>query len=101
MKYDILNIDGREYKTLFTKKYPGSKKWIPCKTEEITTAIPGTVVKLNVKNGDKVKKGDVLLWFEAMKMRNIISAPHSGEITCLEVKEGDSLPKGALILKIE
>ncbi|MDR1886486.1 MAG: acetyl-CoA carboxylase biotin carboxyl carrier protein subunit [Prevotellaceae bacterium] len=101
MEYKILNIDGTEYKTLFTKKFTNRKRWTPSAANEIKATIPGTVLKLNVRNGDKVKEGDVLLLFEAMKMQNIILAPCAGEITNLEAKEGDALPKGAVILTIK
>lgn len=101
MDYKILNIDGTDYETLLNKKFVNRKKWVPVKTEEIRTVIPGTVVKLNVKKGDKVKEGEVLMLFEAMKMQNIIQAPHSGKITDVKVKEGESLPKGALMMIID
>jgi biotin carboxyl carrier protein len=59
------------------------------------------VIKLNVKNGDEVKEGDVLMLFEAMKMQNIVLAPCSGKIKRLEAKEGDALPKGIVIMEID
>jgi pyruvate carboxylase len=101
MEYNILNIDGTEYKTLFPKKFLNRKRWTPSRTGEIKTAIPGTVIQLNVKNGDEVREGDVLMLFEAMKMQNIILAPCSGTIKRLEAREGDALPKGTVIMEIE
>jgi len=100
MDYKTININGTEYKTLLTKKYLNRKKWNPDKINEIKTVIPGTVVQLNVKKGDKVQEGDILLLFEAMKMQNIIAAPLSGIVTSIEVQEGDKLPKGTLIMTI-
>jgi biotin carboxyl carrier protein len=100
MEYKTLNIDGTEYKTLFTKKYLNRKQWSPSKTSEIKTTIPGTVIQFNVKNGDTVNEGDVLMLFEAMKMQNIVLAPCSGKIKGIEAKEGDALPKGAVVMEI-
>lgn len=100
-EYQELNIDGTVYKTLLTKKYKQRKSWNARCADEIRTMIPGTVVSLNVKEGDMVNAGDVLLLFEAMKMQNLILAPHSGTVRELVVKAGDKLPKDALIMKIE
>ena len=100
-EFQILNIDGTEYRTLLTKKYSMRKTWNAHSAHEIRTVIPGTVISLNVKAGDSVKEGDVLLLFEAMKMQNLILAPHAGKVTGLTVKQGDKLPKGALIMSVD
>lgn len=100
-EYQVLNIDGTEYRTLLTKKYRQRKARNAHGAGEIRTVIPGTVVNLNVKEGDKVKEGDILLLFEAMKMQNLILAPCAGKVTRLAVRPGDKLPKGALIMSVE
>lgn len=99
-EYQILNIDGTEYRTLFTKKYKQRKVWNAYNAAEIRTVIPGTVVGLNVKEGDNVKAEDVLMLFEAMKMQNLILAPHAGKVVGLTVKPGDKLPKEALMMSV-
>ena len=68
---------------------------------EIKTVIPGTVIQLNVKVGDKVALGDKICLYEAMKMQNIISAPHAGTVRAINVKEGDKLPKGFIMMLID
>lgn len=55
---------------------------------EIISPMPGKVIKINVKKGTAVKKGDVLLVVEAMKMENNITAPRDGKVDKVNVKTG-------------
>ncbi|MBI3354754.1 MAG: sodium-extruding oxaloacetate decarboxylase subunit alpha [Nitrospirae bacterium] len=65
---------------------------------DVTTAMPGTVVGVKVKPGDKVKAGDTVLIVEAMKMENEIHTPIDGEVKEVFVSIGDSVnPDEALI----
>ena len=50
--------------------------------------MPGTIVRVNVKAGDAVKKGDVLVVLEAMKMENDICAPADGTVSAVVVSQG-------------
>jgi acetyl/propionyl-CoA carboxylase alpha subunit len=56
---------------------------------EIVSPMPGKVIKINVKEGNEVKKGDVLMVVEAMKMENNITAPRAGKVDKIQVKAGD------------
>ena len=56
---------------------------------EIVSPMPGKVIKINVKEGKEVKKGDILLVVEAMKMENSISSQKDGTVETIKVKEGD------------
>ncbi|MCB2219487.1 MAG: acetyl-CoA carboxylase biotin carboxylase subunit [Bacteroidetes bacterium] len=56
---------------------------------EIVSPMPGKVIKINVKNGVKVKKGDILMVVEAMKMENNILSPKDGKVEKINVKTGD------------
>ena len=56
------------------------------------------MIEIFVKPGQKVKKGDKLMIYEAMKMMNIVSAPMDGTIKEVNAKEGENLPKGALLV---
>jgi pyruvate carboxylase len=67
----------------------------------LRSLIPGVVESVAVKAGQRVKKGEKLMTYEAMKMKNIISAPFDGKIKSVEVKEGDKLPKGATLIVME
>jgi pyruvate carboxylase subunit B len=65
---------------------------------DVTTPMPGTVVKLKVKKGDAVKTGDTILIVEAMKMENEIHSPVDGTVENIFVSEGDMVnPDEALV----
>ena len=67
----------------------------------ITSPMPGKVVALKVKPGDKVRKGDVLLVIEAMKMENEIKAPRDGIVREVLVSEGSSVSTGQPLLALD
>ena len=66
--------------------------------ENITCPMPGTIVKLPVKAGDSVKKGDLLCVFEAMKMENEILAPRDGVVNSVAVAQGATVNSGDVVL---
>ena len=59
--------------------------------------MPGKVLKVNSAVGASVKKGDVILVFEAMKMENDITAPQDGTIASINVTVGQSIEPGELL----
>lgn len=61
----------------------------------VKSIMPGVVVKLLVKEGEKVEKGQPLLVLEAMKMQNEIGAPGAGVVKALHVREGEAVSSGA------
>jgi len=67
----------------------------------ITSPIPGRVVALKVKAGDRVREGDVLLVIEAMKMENEIRAPRDGRVKEVMVQEGSSVSVGQPLLVLD
>ena len=68
--------------------------------EQITAPMPGTILDVKVQAGQSVKKGDVLVILEAMKMENEICAPSDGKITGVNVRKGDSVETQALLCTI-
>ncbi len=60
----------------------------------IKAPMPGSVLDVAVREGDAVKKDDVLLVLEAMKMENELTAPESGTIAKVLVKKGDTVNSG-------
>lgn len=67
---------------------------------KVNAPMPGTILDVRVQNGGKVKKGDVLVILEAMKMENEIQAPCDGTVTSVCVRKGDSVETQALICTI-
>ncbi len=63
--------------------------------------MPGTVVKVRVREGETVDAGQPLLVLEAMKMEHTIVAPHGGTVTRLYCAAGDSVPAGAILAEVE
>lgn len=69
--------------------------------KEVGSSIPGQIVKINVKIGDKVKAGDTLFIAEAMKMEANIVANVDGTVKEIFVKVNDSVENGQLLLTFE
>ena len=69
--------------------------------ETINAPMPGNVLNVMVKAGDKVAKGDVLLVLEAMKMENEIMAPHDGTILGVHVTKCESVDSGKLLVSMQ
>ena len=67
----------------------------------LITQMPGKVVKLMVKEGEKVTKGQTVLILEAMKMENEIKSGADGTVKTINVKEGQALEAGFLMVEIE
>lgn len=67
---------------------------------DITTPMPGIVVKIKVGVGDKVEIGDTVLIVEAMKMENEVHTPISGIIRKIYVSEGDSVNPDEVLVVI-
>ena len=68
--------------------------------EQVTAPMPGTILKVNVTQGAAVKKGDVLVVLEAMKMENEIMAPKDGTVAQIAVAKGATVDTGALLAVI-
>ena len=66
----------------------------------VKAPLPGTINAINVKVGDKVGVGDVVVVLEAMKMQNNIEAENAGTVTSILVNQGDSVMEGAVMLTI-
>lgn len=68
--------------------------------ETVTSPMPGNILSVNVQNGASVKKGDVLMVLEAMKMENEIMSPCDGTVVSVNVQSGASVETGAVLCVI-
>ncbi|MBI2339960.1 MAG: biotin/lipoyl-binding protein [Deltaproteobacteria bacterium] len=68
---------------------------------ELIAQMPGKIVSVAVKKGDKVEEGEGVVVLEAMKMENEMKSPKSGVVTDVRVAPGQSVENGALLVVIE
>ncbi|WP_132057782.1 acetyl-CoA carboxylase biotin carboxylase subunit [Halorussus amylolyticus] len=69
--------------------------------ERVTAEMQGTILDVNVSEGDEVASGDVVCVLEAMKMENDVVASRGGTVTQVAVGEGDSVDMGDVLVLIE
>ncbi len=69
--------------------------------EKINAPMPGNILAVNVKEGDVVKKGQVLMILEAMKMENEIMAGTDGTVTSVCVAKGATVETGTVLCTIK
>ena len=72
----------------------------PAGGEQVTSPMPGTILSINVAAGDTVKRGQVLMVLEAMKMENEIMCPCDGKIASVNTSKGASVESGTLLCVI-
>ena len=78
-----------------------ARKSAAAATGAVVSQMTGRIVRIDVKTGDKVNEGDVLLVIEAMKMENEITAPVGGTVTEIAVSAGARVSEGDTLLVIE
>jgi biotin carboxyl carrier protein len=100
-KLGFLNINSSLYKTRISNKFNNRKKYRPADPKMILSFIPGTVLEILVQPGQSVKKGDLLLILDAMKMKNRLKSHMDGRIKSIVVSEGDRVSKGILLIELE
>lgn len=69
--------------------------------EIVEAPITGTIISIEVKVGDKVAEGDVLLYIESMKMENPIMAPVNGKVTEIMIAAKQVVESGKPLMVIE
>ena len=105
----IVNVEGTEFKVYGdTSAKPAASapaaapaaasKSVAAGSEVVKAPIPGVIQEINIKEGDTVKKGDILFVLEAMKMKNNIVANRAGKIASVNVSKGDSVTHGQVLL---
>ena len=62
--------------------------------------MPGTILEVHVKEGQRVREEQTLLVMEAMKMEHRIQAPKAGEVVKLNFSEGDRVDMGATLVEL-
>ena len=112
MKKYRVNVNGTNYEIEIELMSESEAKAAPAPTaapapaatgegEAIASPMPGTILDVKVNVGDSVKKGQVLLILEAMKMENEIMAGTDGVITSIGVTKGASVQTGDALCTIK
>ena len=112
-----VEVNGTPYKVVMnkpTKKQvitinrPPQFAVLPLAQPQMATApgalrapLPGVILEINCKVGDRVKTGQKLFVLEAMKMENAINTDRDGVIKEIKVNKGDSVLEGAELVIIE
>ncbi|WP_297301426.1 biotin/lipoyl-containing protein [uncultured Oscillibacter sp.] len=73
----------------------------PAGGEQVTSPMPGTILDVKVSQGASVKKGDVLMILEAMKMENEIMCPCDGKVASINAAKGAAVESGTLLCVIQ
>ena len=73
----------------------------PAGGEQVTSPMPGTILDVKVAQGAAVKKGDVLMILEAMKMENEIMCPCDGKVASIHTSKGAAVESGSLLCVIQ
>ncbi len=79
----------------------GMDNLLEAKTENLKAPMPGLILEIAVKKGQKIAKGDKLLILEAMKMENVIKAAGDAMIEDIKVRVGDSVDNGQILITFE
>ena len=69
--------------------------------DAVASPMQGSVIKVNVEEGQEVAEGDVLVVLEAMKMENPVKAHKAGAVTGLAVEVGGQVNKGAVLMELK
>ena len=93
-------VDAADVKTTAAPTPAAAPVAAPAGGETVAAPMPGNILAVNVQNGAAVKKGDVLMILEAMKMENEIMAPCDGTIASVNVTKGSTVETGATLCVI-
>ena len=66
----------------------------------LSAPMPGTILEMLVKQGQRVREGQTLLVMEAMKMEHRIQAPKAGEVTKVHYEQGERVDMGSVLIEI-
>ena len=100
----IVNFHGLNFSCFRTDQLNDTldysqKKMVNDKTR-LVSPMPGQVVKINVKEGDEVKAGTVMIVVEAMKMENNITATATAKVKKILVKEGEMVDNKMQLIEL-
>jgi biotin carboxyl carrier protein len=99
LRHSIIPIEILDEKKLRLRRAVG--KFSVEGKQNVTSPMPGKIVKVLVAVGDEVKEGQGLVVVEAMKMENELAALRAGRVKDVQVRDGMSVEAGRLLLVVE
>ena len=102
-----ININGNDYEIGIKDKYDlllqqmGISGASAAKVNNFKAPMPGLIREINVTAGGEVKKGDILLILEAMKMENALKSPRDGVVKTVNLTPGVAVEKGQVLVEFE
>lgn len=103
----VVTVNGNTYQIKITNgldliiEKMGFSEGSSKKINLVYAPMPGIIIALQVKEGDKVKEGDTLVILEAMKMENAIICNKNGIVKSVFVSSGVTVEKGKLLIELE
>ena len=97
----ILNINSILYKTRLSRKFINRKPYKKADERIILSFIPGTVLDIMVREGQKVKKGEDLMILDAMKMQNKLKSTVDGTVKKIFVSRGNKVALGTKLIEMK
>lgn len=99
-QYTDFVVDDTKYITKINKKFASRKNFTGFHKNVVTAFIPGLIREILVKPGQRVVTGEKLLVLEAMKMKNLVTAPMDGVIKSVNVLQDTTVSKNQLLIEI-
>ena len=100
-EYISFQMEHIAFKTLPNRTFLLRKPYEPDNPKKITAFIPGTIMKVHVKENHKVKEGDTLLVLQAMKMDYHLLSPFNTAVKKIFVKQGERVVKNQLLVELK
>ena len=97
MKNYTITVNGTAYQVTVEEGFAGAAAPPAAGGVTITSPMPGKILGIKAAAGTAVKRGQVILLLEAMKMENEIVAPQDGTVASVNVAVGDMVEPGAVL----
>ncbi len=101
LKYQNFIIDDTKYQTLLSPKFVKRKPYSLNNPAIVKAFLPGKIISITVKKGQKIKKGDTLCSFDAMKMENFITSQVNAIVKQIHISVGTVVAKNDLLFELE
>ena len=103
----LINVNGNEYEVSLKDRHDellekmGMQNGTKKSSVQLKAPMPGLVLNVLVKAGQKVEKDDPIIVLEAMKMENVLKAPYAATIKTIKAKNSDSVEKNEVLVIFE